>query len=113
MAALGYEKIRWLDVSVDDPFRMRGIQRVGDFNCNVKELFKVHWATHDCVLQGHAIQIFHCDESFSVLVANVVDRADVGMIQSRCGASLTFESFQRLWVVRDVFREEFQSDETA
>jgi len=45
------------------------------------------------VLEGRAIEIFHGDKSFFVLVADVMDSANVGMIQSGSRLGLTFESF--------------------
>ena len=48
-----------------------------------------------------------------LLLANFVDRANVGMIEGRSGAGLAAETFERLRVARDVIRKKFQSDEAA
>jgi hypothetical protein len=48
----------------------------------------------------------------AALLANVMDRADVGMVERGGGAGLTFESFERLWVVCNIFWQELQGDET-
>ena len=45
----------------------------------------------------------------AILFANLVDGANVGMVQSGRGASLTAEAFEGLWVFSKVIGEEFQS----
>ena len=44
------------------------------------------------MLQRHAIQKLHGDERFAVLFVNFVDRADVGMVQSRGGLRFALEA---------------------
>ena len=63
--------------------------------------------------QGHAIQKFHGDERLSVLFADIVNGADVGMIQRGCGLRFTFETGEHLRVAGDVRREKLQRDETV
>ena len=45
------------------------------------------------------IQKLHGDERLPVLLANVVNRADVGVIQCGCGFGFTAKSFQGLTVM--------------
>src|ERR1700676_4421255 len=113
MAPFGDEDICGLDVSVDDAFGMRGVQSIGNFDRHAEQIFKLHVPTRYRVLQRHAIQILHCDEGSSALVTNIMDSANIRMIQGRRGTGLTFEPFKRLWVVRNVFWQELQSDESA
>src|ERR1700722_265972 len=65
------------------------------------------------MLQGHAVQKFHGDEGLAVFVADVVNRADVGMIQCRRSLSLTLKTGQGLRIASDFFRQEFESDKTV
>jgi hypothetical protein len=44
------------------------------------------------VFQGLAFQILHGDEGFAVFFADVVDRANIGMIQCRGSSRFTLES---------------------
>ena len=48
----------------------------------------------DAVLQRHAVQKLHGDERLAVLLADVVDRADVGMVQRGGGLRLALEAAQ-------------------
>src|SRR5215469_16298031 len=49
----------------------------------------------------------------AVLLTNVVDRADIGMVQRRSRLGFTPESFERLWVAGELFRKELQRDKTV
>src|SRR5580692_5583997 len=65
------------------------------------------------MFQRLAFQIFHSYEAPAIMLTNLVDGADVRMIQCRGGTSLPAEPFKGLWVFRQVIRKEFQSNEAA
>jgi hypothetical protein len=65
------------------------------------------------VLQGHAVQKLHHDERLISVLADLVDSADIGMIQSGCSASLAAKTCERLWVFGHIFGKKLQSDEAA
>jgi hypothetical protein len=52
------------------------------------------------MLQRHAIQELHSDEAFPVLLADLVDGANVGMVEGGSRTGLATKTFQRLWVLR-------------
>ena len=111
VAALGDKNIRGLDVAVNDVFGVRGIQRVGDLDGQRQQIFAVHRAPVDAVLQRLPIQEFHGDERLAVLLANIVNRADVGMVQGGGGLRFTLESRQGLRIPGDILRQKFQRHE--
>ncbi len=76
----------------------------------VEESLCFHRAAADKVLQRLAVQEFHYDISATVLFADVVDCADVGVIERGGCFGFTLEAFERLRVVRHIFGKEFQSD---
>jgi hypothetical protein len=49
----------------------------------------------------------------SVMLTNFVDRADIRMVQSRCGTGFAPEPFERLHVSRHIFGQELQRHKTA
>jgi len=57
------------------------------------------------VLQRHAVQKLHGDERLAILLANVVNRADVGMVEGGSCLGLTPETLQCLAISGHVFRE--------
>ena len=67
----------------------------------------------DCVLERLSFQKFHRDERMAILFADVVDRADVRMIE--CGSSTGFpaKTFEGLGILSDIIREELEGDEPA
>ena len=93
------EDVGWFNVTVHDASRMRGVQRVGDLDCEREHVFHIQWLPSDPHLQSHPIQKLHGNESVAVLLANVINRADVRVIE--CGRSLrlTLETGERLWVL--------------
>src|ERR1700719_2073518 len=65
------------------------------------------------MLQGHAVEKFHHDEGLALTLADFVDGTDVVMIQGRRGTSFPAETFERLRVSGNIFRQELQGDEAT
>jgi len=65
------------------------------------------------VLEGLAIKKFHGDEGAGVFFADVVDGADVGVIESGGGFGFAAEAGEGLRVVSDFGREKFEGDEAV
>src|SRR6201993_1284183 len=63
------------------------------------------------MLQRHAFEVFHGDEAGTIALADLIDSADVGMVESRGGAGFSPEAFERGSVLSDVIGKEFQGDE--
>ena len=53
---------------------------------------------------------FHGDEGLAVFFADVVNRADVRMVERGSGLRFALEASERARVVADVFRKKFQRD---
>ena len=64
----------------------------------------------DQVLQRRAFQKLHRDERLAVLLADVVNGADVGMVQGRGGLRLTLEAVQGLRILGHFVGQELQRD---
>jgi hypothetical protein len=65
---------------VDNTSGVSGVERVGDVGGNGKKSIDFQRRSCNTVFQRHAIQKFHDDEGLSVLLINLMDRADVRMI---------------------------------
>ena len=113
MPAIRNEDVRRLDVAVNDAGRVRRVQAIGDLDRQGKQSLCFNRLTRDHMLQRHALQEFHGDERSATLLADVVNRADVRMIQRRCGLGFTPEAFQRLRVVSNIFGQEFKRYKTV
>src|SRR5215831_6383474 len=80
---------------MNDALRVGSVQGVGDFNGHIEQLFHIHRALGNGVFQGLAFQKLHGNESLSVLFANVVNSANVGMIECRGSMCFTLKASQR------------------
>src|ERR1700687_4589142 len=63
--------------------------------------------------QRHAVQELHGNERLLAMLADFVDGANIGMIESGCRACLPAKAFQRLRVARQFIGQEFQGDEAT
>src|SRR5262249_10829003 len=111
LTARGNENIGWLDVSMDDAFAVSCIERIGDVNGDSEEGFEIEGAASDGVLESFAFQAFHGDVGAAIFFADVIDCADIRMIERRGGLSLALEADEGLRILGDGVGEKFQCDE--
>ena len=88
MAALADKDVGGFDVAVDDALGVGGVERVRDLDRERQERFNFQRTPRDAVLQRQPVQKLHNDEGLPILLDNVVNRADVGVVQ--CGRGLGF-----------------------
>ena len=113
MTSLGDKDVGGLDIAVHDSGGMRGIERIRNFDPQPQNLVNFHRPPADPVFQGHPFEKLHRDEGMAILFANIVDRADVGMIESGGGLGLTSKSRQRLCISGHFVRQKLERDETV
>jgi hypothetical protein len=63
------------------------------------------------MLQCEPVQKLHGDESVALVLSDVINSADVGMVQGRCRLRLALEAGERLRVLRYFIGQKLQSDE--
>jgi hypothetical protein len=80
MAALSDEDIRRLDVAMDDSLCMRCVECVGDLSCHAQQHLRLQRFAGNEMLQRHALKKLHGDERLLVLIVDLIDGADVGMV---------------------------------
>jgi len=112
MPTLGDKDVGGFDIPMDDARRMRGIERVGDINGKRQQQISFHGTSGDAVLQHYAVEILHGDKCFPVLFADVINRADVGVVQCGCSLSLASEAREYQRIAGDVLGQEFEGDKT-
>ena len=108
---LGHHNVGRLQISVNNSRRVSLRQRFGDLHGILQRLVQPQPVPADQLIQRFARHVLHRDERLPVLLANVIDRADVRMVQGRCSLGLTLKAGQRLGVSRNFRREELQCDE--
>src|SRR3984893_15157287 len=65
------------------------------------------------MLQRHAVQKLHDQERMAVLLPDLIDRADVGMVQCRRSLSLSLKAGQCLRVLGYFIRQKLQGDKSV
>ena len=105
------EQIARLDVAVNDACRVGGLQTIDDFQRQRNEVPLIERAALQTLPQRFAFQILHDDERSTVVVAEVVDGADVRVAEGGRGPCLTPESDQGVGRVRGRAAQELHRDE--
>ena len=72
-----------LHIAVDDPPRVREVQRLGHFGGDAERLVLRHPPSREPLLQGHTGHVLGCQERPSLVIADLVDLADERMIEVR------------------------------
>src|SRR5579863_2393136 len=111
VAAPGDENVGGLDIAVDDAFRVCGIESFSDLQGDVEEALEFDRLASDDVLESGAIEKFHGDEGAAIFFADVVNGADVGVVESRGGFGFAAETLEGLAVGRELVGEKFEGDE--
>jgi len=66
---------------MDNPFRVCGIQCIGNLNAELQDLLDRQWLALNSVLERLPLQALHADKGPTFVLTNVVNRADVGVVQ--------------------------------
>jgi hypothetical protein len=96
-----------------DPFRVSCIQSIRYFDPDLEQPIHFHRLARDQVLQRRAVEILHHDERMPVLLADLMNRANVRMVQSRSGARLAAKPLKSLRVAHNIVWQELQRHEAA
>ena len=91
---------------MDYAFSMRDLQAIEDLDRDVDQAVQFQWCTEDHVLDCHSVKELHGNEGAAVELPDVVNSADVGMVQSRSGSRLALEALARLKMVAEVVGQE-------
>ena len=113
VAAFGDEEVGGLDVAVNDAFGMGGIEGVGNFDGEIEEAVQLHGAAGDEMLESLALETFHGDEGLAIFLADIMDGADVGMVESGGGFGFAAKAAEGLGIFSEVVGEKFQSYEAV
>ena len=114
VGAFGDEDVGGLDVAVNDAFGVSGFEGVGDFDDGeVEEAVELEGTAGDEILTGLAFETFHGDEGLSVFFADIVDGADVGVVEGGGGFGFAAKTAEGLGIFGERVREKFEGDEAV
>jgi hypothetical protein len=98
-----------LDVAMNDAFGMQRFQRFRNLYRDVE--YRFHFEGLACLhplFEALALQLLHDDKGMAVVVLDIVDGADVRVVQAGRRPRFAFEAVQRLAVADHVVRDELQ-----
>src|SRR6266704_3355319 len=95
------------------PFECAASSPFSDLNTDLQELRYFDGLPGDTVLESLSLEQLHGDKRPPFEFSNVVNRADVGMIERRCSARFAAESLDCLRDPGNVVGEEFQRNAPA
>ena len=96
---VGDEDVPGFDVAVDDAACVRRVQRIGNLDSDVQHLVRLERTAGKAIAKRLSLHQLHDDERTQVVLTNVVNRADMRVVQRRCGARFGPETVNRLLVV--------------
>ena len=83
---LGQHDVAGLQITVRDSLAVRLVERVGDLDGVLQNLFERKRTFLEAFRQRLPFEMLHHQEISAVLAPDVVERANVGMVQARYGA---------------------------
>jgi hypothetical protein len=98
---------------VNDSLGVRGIERVGNFDREVEDAGGLHGPAPDQGSEVLAFETLHGNEGFAMFLADVINRADIRVIQRGCRLGFAAEPAEGLSIIGEVRREKLQGDEAV
>ena len=98
--ALRQHHVARLEIAMHQPAPMRVIERIGQFGGVAQDIGRRQRPAHEPLSQRLALEILHDEKADAVVLADVVEVADVRMVERRHGPGLAFEALAPLGVVR-------------
>ena len=107
--AFGNKDICRFNIAMNDALRVSGIERIRNLNCNFQKAIQFQWPGCRKVFHRFTFQQLHCKKmhGFGVTFGifphsgiDIVNRANIRMIQSGGSARFALKAFQRLRITR-------------
>jgi hypothetical protein len=99
---------------MDDAVIVRGFQRIGHLRRVLQGIVQRQAAmSGDPIVESLAFDVLHHEEASTVFVADVVQGADVRMVQTGNGLCFTMEARQPIRIVGEMFGKDFDSDRSS
>jgi hypothetical protein len=91
----------------------RDVEGISDLDGEREQRVDVHRPVADQVLERGAVEKLHHDERLAFVLPDLVDGADIGMVQSGSSTGFPAESFEGLRILGYVLRQKLQSDKAT
>jgi hypothetical protein len=104
----GHKEVGRLDVAVHNAAPVCRLQRSGNLQSQRQQFLQFHRPFGQNVFERLALQQLHGNEWAALMLANLIDGANIGMVQCRRGAGFLLEALQRLCFLAVLRRQELQ-----
>ena len=105
-AIAGYKNIVWFEIAMNDAFVVRCRESLGDLRAVLHCKAQREGAAGEFLPQRVAFETLRNQKWRAVMLANVVDGKDVGVVERGNGAGLSLEASQALCVPRKRFGQD-------
>ena len=102
------EQVSRLDVAMDNSLAMRGRQPIRNPYRQFQQRLGLDELLPDPVLQRHTLKKLHRNEAEVIVGIDLINRADIRMVQRRSRPSLPPEPLQRQLILGHIRRQELQ-----
>src|SRR6185436_10073569 len=109
----GQHDVGWLQIAVDDPVRVRVGQRVSQFVRDRQQLARRNGTAPDARLQRLPVETLHDEVIDARVVPDVVERADVRMLEVGDDPGFPLEAFPPIGIGRRIAGEDLDGDRAA
>ncbi len=110
LTSIRHKDVRWLDVPMDDSLRVCGVERVGDLDAQIEHRFDLQRLASDPVPECLPLQQFHGDEGSPIGLVNLVDRANIRVVQRGRSLGLPLKTAESLCVVGEFVGKELKGN---
>src|SRR5215469_16760090 len=93
MAAVGYKNVGGLDIAMKDPFAVGCVQSICHLNTQRERSRDIERLSANVLTKGLALEKFHHQKGMATGFSDIVDSADIGMIERGSGPSLALKAF--------------------
>src|SRR5262249_21924840 len=104
-----HENVGRLDVTMNNPLRVCRVESVGNLCAQFEHRLYVEWLSKYSGSERLSLKQLHGDERLTFVLAEVINRTNVGMIERGGSSCLTLKALQSLGIFGQRFREELQS----
>src|SRR3954469_5424922 len=98
---------------MDDALLVRRVERIGDLDAGVEQAVEHHRRARDHAVERCALELLHADEPLTIGFVDLVNGADIRMIERRSRTGFALETFEGSGIPRQLRRKKFESDAAA
>src|SRR6266550_3418820 len=110
LVSTGDEDVGGFDVAMDDALGMGGVEGVRNLDSEIEQAVEFQGLAVNCVLESLALKQFHGYEVPALVLPDLIDSADVGVIERRRCPGFPLEAVECTGIFLSLWRQELEGD---